>query len=398
MRSALGDADVARYFGDTTQPYPGFFMTEIPAAEPTPAHVKRYQRQKLMAMVAGAVLSVVGLSLLAFVVLPALAPTLAEAANGNRWLLLALVAALVAGCLELATLPLDFWSSYVVEHAHGLSNQTVGRWFLKRLKSWLVGGILGLAMTSGLYAILWSAGDSWWLWATAGWLGVTLLLGRILPVVILPIFYKVVPIDDASLLERLRRLTAGTTLAIEGVYRLDLSADTKKANAALAGLGRSRRVLLGDTLLAAFSPEEIDVVFAHELGHHVHRHLIKMICVRVVTSLAGFWLIDLTLRRLAPALGFSGVGDPAALPLLLWVLAVFGLALTPIQNALSRHFERQSDAYALARTGNRDAFRSAFLKLARMNKSDPAPHPFVEWLFYDHPAIGKRLATANAPE
>src|SRR5207244_7100188 len=176
-----------------------------------------------------------------------------------------------------------------------------------------------------------------------GCLAVTLVLGQLLPIVILPLFYKVTPLEDQSLLERLRSLAAGTGLNVEGIYRLHLSAETKKANAALAGLGKSRRVLLGDTLLEQFSPEEIEVVFAHEVGHHVHRHLLKMIVVSVILSIAGFGLVDVALRALAPRLGYQGLADPAALPLLLLVLALFGLGMSPIHNALGRFFERQCD-------------------------------------------------------
>jgi STE24 endopeptidase len=261
---------------------------------------------------------------------------------------------------------------------------------------YLLGGVLGTVMLLGLYALLWYGGSWWWLWATAGWLGMTLVLGRLLPVVILPLFYKVTRLDEPSLLERLRRLAEGTGLNIEGVYRLHLSAETRKANAALAGLGRTRRVLLGDTLLEAFTPEEIEVVFAHEVGHHVHRHMLKSIVLSVVTVLAGFWLVDVVLRAAAASLGYTDFSDPAALPLLLLVLVLFGLLLTPAENALSRFFERQCDRYALERTRMPQAYRSAFLKLARMNKADPDPHPLVVWLFDDHPPIRERLAMADA--
>src|SRR5262249_30658481 len=196
--------------------------------------------------------------------------------------------------------------------------------------------------------------------------------------------------------ERLRRLAAGTGLAIRGIYRLHLSAETKKANAALAGLGRTRRVLLGDTLLDQFTPEEIEVVFAHEVGHHVHRHLPKMIAVSVVLATAGFWLVHYILGLVATNLGYRSYSDPAALPLLLLVLTGLGLVLSPAQNALSRFFERQCDRYALDRTKMPLAYRSAFVKLARINKSDPDPNPLVAWLFYDHPPIRERLAMAES--
>ncbi|MCI0680552.1 MAG: M48 family metallopeptidase [Gemmataceae bacterium] len=364
--------------------------------EPAPPAVKRYQRLKLLAGIANTIASLVWLMVFAVILGPILGEWVKAGFADSRWLQLWLTAAALAVTLELASLPLDFWSGFVVEHEYQLSNQTLGGWIRQRVKMWLVGGALGWLLVSGLYAVIWAAGDWWWLWATAGWLLATVVLGQLLPVVILPIFYKVTPLDDASLAERLRSLAAGTGLTVQGVYRLHLSAETKKANAALAGLGRTRRVLLGDTLLDQFTPEEIDVVFAHELGHHVHRHLPKMIAVRVALALAGFWLVDVVLRWSAPALGYTDLHDPAALPLLLLVLSVFSLVLAPAHNALSRLFERQCDRYALARTCNPAAYRGAFTKLARLNKSDPDPHPAVVWLFYDHPAIRERLRLADA--
>jgi STE24 endopeptidase len=363
--------------------------------EPTSPDVKRYQRQKLAA-VAGATL--VGLSYLALAGIifgPVVGQWLRSRVTDNDWLLLLAMAALVGAGLEVLTLPIDFWSGYILEHRYGLSNQTFARWLWRRLKGYLVGGVLGLLLLFGLYSLLWLTGAYWWLWATAGWLVVTLVLGQLVPVLILPLFYKVTRLEDAGLAERLQRLADGTGLTLAGVYRLHLSQETKKANAALTGLGRTRRVLLGDTLLEQFTPEEIEVVFAHEVGHHVHRHLPKMVVVSVLLALAGFWLVDRVLGSAAPALGYTGLADPAALPLLLLVLSLFGLLLSPAQNALSRFFERQCDRYALDRTRLPAAYRSAFVKLARINKSDPDPHPLVAWLFYDHPPIRERLALAE---
>ena len=213
---------------------------------------------------------------------------------------------------------------------------------------------------------------------------------------ILPLFYKVTRLEDPALLERLQRLAEGTGLNVEGIYRLHLSADTRKANAALAGLGRTRRVLLGDTLLDGFTPEEIEVVFAHEVGHHVHRHLPKLVIANVILAAAGLWLVDRILHLAAGPLGYPAFNDPAALPLLMLVLSVFGLVLAPLQNAVSRFFERQCDRYALERTGLFQAYRSAFIKLARMNKADPDPHPLTVFFFDDHPPIRQRLALADA--
>ena len=363
--------------------------------EPTPPDVKRYQRLKLIASVASLLLTLAAVAVAALGVGPRINDAVASAVGDGPWARLVGLAAVYGVALEVLTLPLAFWSGFVLEHRYGLSNQTLPRWLWRLVKGYLVGAPIGLLLLLGLYALLRFAGAGWWLWATAGWLAVSLVLGQLLPVVILPLFYKVTRLDDVDLLERFRRLTDGTGLTVEGVYRMGLSAETKKANAALAGLGRTRRVLLGDTLLNEFTPDEIEVVFAHEVGHHVHRHLPKMIALSVALSAAGFWLVDRVLRSAAPALGYPSFDDPAALPLVMLVLSLFGLVLSPLQNALSRHFERQCDLYALRTTGRPEAYRAAFVKLARMNKADADPHALVVWMFEDHPPIRERLALAD---
>lgn len=359
---------------------------------PTPPEVKRYQRQKLTAGLASTFLTFAVLLALALVGGTLFGPW----ADDCPWLRLAVVALVCAVAIEVVTLPLHYYSGYVLEHRYGLSNQSFGRWLWRLVKGYLVAGIIGLPLLYGLYALL-RLTEPWWLWAALGWLGVTVVLGRLLPVVVLPLFYKVTALDDARLRQRLEGLAAGTGLTLEGVYRLHLSADTKKANAALAGLGKTRRVLLGDTLLDQFSEDEIAVVFAHEVGHHVYRHLPKMIACSVALAVAGFWLVDVALRAAAGPLRLAAFNDPAGLPLVLLVLALFGLAVAPLENAISRRFERQCDRYALERTAAPDVYRSAFVKLARLNKSDPDPNPLVVWLFHDHPPIRERLAAADVP-
>jgi STE24 endopeptidase len=363
--------------------------------EPTPPEVKRYQRQKLLTSIASLILSLLFLAVTALWAGPGIDRIVRGWTGDDHWLRLIALAFVYASGVELLTLPLTFWSGFILEHRYQLSNQSFRAWVWRHIKGYLIGGPVGLVLLLGLYALLWYGGSLWWLWATAGWLAVTLLLGQLLPVLILPLFYKVTRLDDPLLLERLHRLVGGTGLRVEGIYRLNLSEETRKANAALAGLGRTRRVLLGDTLLEQFTPEEIEVVFAHEVGHHVHRHLLKLVVCSVVLAAVGFGLIHVVGRYAAPRLGYPAFTDPAALPLLLFVLSVFGLLLTPAQNALSRFFERQCDRYALERTHLRDAYRSAFIKLARINKSDPDPHPLVAWFLYDHPPIRQRLAMAR---
>jgi STE24 endopeptidase len=369
--------------------------TAIDTLQATPPEVKRYQRLKLTASVASLLISLGFLAIMSLWLGPAVNNEITWLVGQNAWLRLMTLAAIYAVAAELLIFPTDFWSGYVLEHQYELSNQTLTQWLWRQLKGYMLGAVLGAVLVAGLYFLLWHAGWTWWIWATAGWLGLVLLLGQLVPVLILPLFYKVSRLDDPILFQRLTSLAADTGLKVEGVYRLHLSAETKKANAALAGLGRTRRVLLGDTLLDQFSHDEIAVVFAHEVGHHVFHHLPKMIIGNVVLAAGGFWLVDLVLRHAAQALGYPAYDDPAALPLVFLVLMAFGLLFLPLQNAISRHFERQCDQYALQRTGLIDAYRSAFIKLARMNKADVDPNPLVVWLFDDHPPIRERLAMAK---
>jgi STE24 endopeptidase len=241
---------------------------------------------------------------------------------------------------------------------------------------------------------MWNTGEYWWLIAAAAFFAVSVLLGQLAPVIIVPLFYKVERIDNAALADRMKRLAEGTGLTIEGVYRLGLSADTSKANAMLAGLGRTRRVLMGDTLLDRFTPEEIEVIFAHEIGHHVHRHIPKLIGIGLVFSLAGFWLLDRVLVWWA-GVATAAEAPTSSLPLVMFTLGLFMMVLSPLQNAISRHFERQCDRYALMRTNTPAAYRSAFLKLAKLNKADMEPNPIEVLLLHSHPPIKERLAIAQ---
>jgi STE24 endopeptidase len=355
---------------------------------------KSYQRAKHAVELASLGVAVVGM-IAAARFGPQVDRLLRGIVGDNRWVRAITTGFTYAIALQILSLPFDFYSSFVLEHRYGLSKQSFLRWVWKEMKGYLLAAPLLLVLVLGLYAVLWFTGEWWWLVAAVGWLLLTLLLAKILPVLILPLFYKVTRLEDSELLGRLQRLAEGTGLGIEGIYTLQLSDETRKANAALAGLGKSRRVLLGDTLLTEFTPEEIEIVFAHEVGHHAHRHLLQLIAFQVVLTTAGLWLAGRVLALAAGPLGYPGPTDPAAFPLLLLVLGGFGLLLLPLKNGMARWFERQSDRYALKRTGNPTAYRSAFEKLGRMNKADAEPHPLLVWLLHDHPPIRQRIAAAD---
>jgi STE24 endopeptidase len=366
----------------------------------TPAQreeARRYSRVSLRLTLADMAVDILFLGIIALVFarpIDAWLSTFEPLAGEQSMLRLLALFAVVMGLHILISFPLSFYSGYVVEHQFGLSKQTIRRWFRNWTLSNTLAVVLGAALNLGLFWIIWHTGQYWWLIAAAAFFAVSVILGQLAPVLIVPLFYKVEPLDNVELVDRMKRLAQGTGLTIEGVYRLGLSADTVKANAMLAGLGRTRRVLMGDTLLEKFTPDEIDVIFAHELGHHVHRHIPKMIAMGVVISLVGFWVIDRVL------LSWAGISDASAaptsaLPLVMLTLNVYMLALAPLQNAISRHFERQCDRYALVRTNNPTPYRSAFLKLAKLNKADMEPNPVEVFLLHSHPPIAERLAMAD---
>ncbi len=297
----------------------------------------------------------------------------------------------VAALQAAITLPFAFVLGYVVEHRYGLSNQSLTRWALERLKGVLVSAPLAGAIAITLFLCMEWFGDSWW-----AVLGVILtlaniLLARVAPVLLLPIFYRVVPLEEGHLKTRITSLCTSTGFRYEGIYSFDLSKNTRKANAAFTGIGKSKRILLGDTLLKGFSDEEIETVVAHELGHFFHRHILIGILTGAVATFAGLFVAARLYSWSLARAGFAGLTDLPALPLLAVWISLFALVTMPLGNMLSRKHERDADVFAVRTTGNAAGFASALRKLAAQNLADPDPHPLIEFLLYSHPSIHRRL-------
>ncbi len=291
--------------------------------------------------------------------------------------------------------PLQFYGSYTVEHRFGLSRLTVRRWWIKELKHLAVGAAIGAILVEGLYALLRHAPGRWPLWATAGWILFSVVLARVFPTVLLPLFYKTTPLNNGELVRRLLGLCERVGLPALGVFRFDLGTETRKANAALAGLGKTRRVLLADTLLSEFTPDEIEGVLAHELAHHRYHHITKLLAIAAGGSWVAFVLTDAAARWWVGALGLRGLSDIAGFPTLALWLSVLGLLGLPLQNRLSRSFEWQSDRFATATVQKPAAFADALKRLAALNLADPHPPRWIVWLFYDHPPITERIRAAE---
>lgn len=315
----------------------------------------------------------------------------------SPWLLLTGFAAVFGGIYYLINLPLSYYEGFILPHRYELSNQTLKGWITDQVKSLLVGGLLGLLVLQVIYAVLRAYPETWWLWAAGILLLFTVILSNLAPVLLFPLFYKFSPLEAErqELVERLKILADRAGTRVKGVYKFDMSRRTKAANAALTGIGNTRRIILGDTLLEEFSDDEIETVLAHELGHHVHRDIPLGIIFEAVLTLGGLYLAHLGLLWGAAYFGFHSPADPAALPLFILVMMLFGLVTMPLSNGYSRWRERRADSYALKTTGKGDAYASALARLANQNLAEADPEPWVEWLLYSHPALGKRIQKAQ---
>jgi STE24 endopeptidase len=308
----------------------------------------------------------------------------------------ALLTVLVVLLLQLVELPFAFYQGYKLEHRFDLSTQTAGHWLADQVKGVAVGVVLTVVGTSVVFIALRNWEESWW-WISAAVFAVAMIgLAQLAPVVLLPIFYKFKPLERPALVERLLSLATRARTDVVGVFEWVLSGHTKKANAALAGMGKTRRILLSDTLLTDYSEDEIEVILAHELAHHVHRDLWRGIALQAVSLLAGFFVADLVLRALEGPLELRGIADPAGLPMLMLIGGVWSFLVMPLANAMSRAQERAADRYALTTTRNVDAFVTAMKRLSQQNLAEEYPSPLVRWLFYSHPPIRERIDAARA--
>ena len=305
-------------------------------------------------------------------------------------------AAVLIVLLHIVELPFAFYHGYLLEHRYGLSNENLRQWIRDQLKGGALAIIFGAVGASIVYAAIRTSPERWWAIAAALFAVIMVGIVQLAPVVLMPLFYTFKPLDRPVLVERLMNLANQAQTRIGGVYEWALSAHTKKANAALAGMGRTRRILLSDTLLADYSEDEIEVVLAHELSHHVHHDLWRGVALQTLLLFVGFFIADLALRTFAERLALRGMEDPAGLPLLMLVAGACSFVFMPLANAMSRSHERRADRYALDTTRQPGAFISAMKRLSQQNLAEEHPSRLVQWLFYSHPPIRQRIDAARA--
>jgi len=293
--------------------------------------------------------------------------------------------------------PLAYYGGFFLPHRFGLSTMTLKSWLLDLFKGLVLGLVLEICAVELVYTLLATQPLTWWLWVALAMLSFSVIMANLAPVLLFPLFYKFQPLPEGELTQRLLALANRAHTRVRGVFTMELSNKTTAANAALMGLGNTRRIVVGDTMIDRYTPDEIEVVLAHELGHHVHHDLWKLIISQTILTLAGLYLVNVALHWAVDAQNFYlSLADPATIPFILVLTAVFGLIIMPLSNSLSRAIEYHADEYALQSTRMVEPFKSAMTRLANQNLADIEPSPIIEMLFHDHPAIGKRLRHADA--
>lgn len=368
---------------------------EIQKKKPGPVDSKRYARTHQIISLTE---TVIFFSVLIILVFTGLSKKIEEIAYGftnNNYVAFLIFLAITGISEGVINFPLSFYSGYILEHKYGLSNQTLSGYFFEKLKGMLLGLLLGTPIILAFYYILNSFGDYWWLVLGAFMFLFSIILGRLAPTMIMPLFYKFRPIENEDIKNRILALCSKTGMTIQGIFTFDMSKNTKKANAAFTGIGKSRRIIIGDTLLDNFTGEEIETVFAHEMGHYKKRHILKLMAVSTFVTFAGLYLTSRLYESSLGYFGFTDISEIAALPLLFLYLSIYQLLTSPLSNILSRKYEWEADTFALDTTRNRTAFISAMEKLADQNLADKTPNKVIEFLFHSHPSLEKRINFAR---
>ncbi|MGD1006121.1 MAG: M48 family metallopeptidase [Ignavibacteriaceae bacterium] len=355
-------------------------------------NAKKYNNIKLAIAIAKGITSFI---LILLFVASGLSLTLQHYLEGfisNSYLLFIAFIIVTGAAAGIIFFPVNYYTEFYLEHKYNLSNQTFLKWIWENTKTLLVSGAISIPVLLIFFYSLNKFNLLWWLPFAIILFVISVILARIVPVFILPIFYKIVPVENVDLINRIRALAGGAGIKVENVYKFNLSKNTKKANAAFTGIGKSKRILLGDTLLESYSADEIETVIAHELGHYKRKHIIKNILIGTASSFLTLFLIAYLYNLSLSWFGFTTVVQIAAIPLLsLWAM-IISLILNPLSNMLSRKFEYEADEYAIHSTNKREAFIATLEKLTDQNLGDREPHPLVEWFFYSHPSIKNRVA------
>lgn len=355
------------------------------------SEAKKYNNIKLAIGIAEAVISFVLLVLFVLLGYSAKLESFIRSFVGNDYLVLGVFVSVLGIISALFFSPFNYYSGYYLEHKYNLSNQTFGKWIWEGAKGAVVGIVIGIPILAAFFFVIRKFGIMWWLPFGIILFIFSVILAQVVPVLILPLFYKVTPLENESLKEKIVSLFSNANLKVSNVFKFNMSKNTKKANAAFTGLGKTKRILLGDTLLDSYTEDEIETVIAHELGHYKKRHIVKNLVVGTFSSFFVFFLTAQLHSDTMKWFGFVQITQIASFPVLVIWASLIGLIKTPLSNFISRKFEYEADQYAVVSTKKPDDFVRTLEKLTDQNLGDKEPHPFVEWFFYSHPSIKNRI-------
>lgn len=296
----------------------------------------------------------------------------------------------------LFNLPLNYYRSYVLEHKFGLSRQSIPDWLRDQAKALILSCLIGAILVESLYYVLGVYPRTWWLVISFFWIFFNLVLAKLLPVVIIPLFFKYTRLSDGALRQRIISLADKMKVKILDVFQIDFSKKTLKANAAFVGWGATKRIILADTLKDKYSYDEIGVILAHEFAHYRLKHLFKLMAINSLASLLSFYVIFKTCGQALAFFDIASLPDMASLPVILMYMAAFGVVTQPLANYASRRMEMNADKLALETTGSKEAFISMMDKLASQNLSDRKPRLLIKLFFFDHPPVDERIAMARS--
>jgi STE24 endopeptidase len=360
----------------------------------------RYHRLKRRSAVASVGLTAVMLGALLIsgvsVSLADVARAVAHTGADSSPLAVAVYVGFLGALHEAFALPLAFYHGFLLDRRYGLSSEPIGAWLRDHMKAVVLGLVFAIAGAEIVSGALHVSASWWWLASAAAFIVAMGLMAKIAPIVLLPLFYKFTPLDRAALGARLVSLSQRAGVPALGVYEWALGEKTRRANAALVGTGRTRRIIVSDTLLAEYSDDEIEVILAHEIGHHVHRDILVALVAESALLVVAFYVAAAALAAWGPRLALRSANDMAALPLLLLAGGATTIVATPVVNALSRWNERRADRYALKLTRQPAAFISAMKRLGTQNLAEERPSRAVLWLFHTHPPIEQRIKAAQS--
>ena len=312
-----------------------------------------------------------------------------------RYLILPLYFLILSVSYYLLSFPINLCRTYIAERQFSLSNQKINDWLLDQLKGCILGYILGLVLISAFYFILRVFPGYWWVVISIFWILFSVVIAKLTPILIIPLFFKYKKLEDELLRSRIIKLAENMRIKILDVFEIDLSKKSLKANAAFVGVGGTKRVLLADTLKDKYGHDEVEVILAHEFAHYKLKHILKLIFLNSIITFLAFYIIFKTSGSVLKLFGLTSLSDYASLPVVFIYFILFSIITQPLEALISRIFEKEADTLALKTTRAREAFISTMDKLAVQNLADRNPHPLIKFYFFDHPPIDERIGMAK---